>query len=193
MRIVEPLSEKKKKNVQRAEAKTPEQDNLAPTEDVSNDEREASDVAALPFDLSTLDPKKIQLAESMGIPIRQLIAWTISVERRFKIIAEEVATAPQKVVDALKAEGLKAQQERLKQGGVQPQQDSRRLGLTDLVSVLQSGGGGGGMDAEMMKLTKDMMSMNIQRMKNDMGFTDAIKKAIVSKIAGKATTDIMEV
>lgn len=190
-------SKKKKKNVQRAEAKTPEEDSsLAAAEDVSTEQAEASDVPAMPFDLTKLSPEKIALAEEMGIPLKQLFAWAVSVERRFEIIAEDVAAAPQNVVNALKEEGRKAQKERIEQmqqgGQGQPQQGGGHGDLRFFASLLQGGGGGGGMDAEMMKLTKDMMGMNIQRMKNDMSFTDAIKRAIVGKIAGKATADIME-
>jgi len=54
------------------------------------------------------------------------------------------------------------------------------------------GSGGSSFDEEMTALYKDMLKTNIMRMKQDMGFTDAIKNAIVTKIAGKAATDVME-
>ena len=52
--------------------------------------------------------------------------------------------------------------------------------------------GGGGLDEEMRALNKEIMQMSIQRMKADIGFTEAIKNAVVSKIAGKAAAGLVE-
>jgi len=174
------------------EAKPPEEDSSLVPEDVSTEQAEASTAPVMPFDISKVDPKKIQLAEEMGIPIKQVIAWAMSVEQRFKVIAEDLATAPQKVVEALKAEAVKSQQQRVKQMQEmenQPQQSGGTGLLRQLIPFLTSGGGG--MDEQMVAMTKEMMSLNIARMKQDMNFTDAIKNAIVTKMTSKTVGDLV--
>lgn len=194
MKSVVHQSKKKTKNVQRAAEKTPEE-NKTSSEVSAQEQTETLDIPAMPFDLSKVDPKKIALAEEMGIPIKQLIDWASSVEKRFQIIARDVAAAPQKVVEALKTEATKAQQARLKhfqETGNQGQGQNRRSGVVgELLSVLQGGGLSGGVDEEMLKMQKQMFGLNIQRMKKDMDFTDAIKNAIVTKIAGKAAAELL--
>ena len=58
--------------------------------------------------------------------------------------------------------------------------------------ALQALGGGGGVDEEMRSLNKRIMEMSINRMQADIGFTEAIKNAVVTSIAGKAAKRIVE-
>jgi hypothetical protein len=190
------MSEKKKKNVPTVEAQKadPDSSKVLPQEPPKEATVEAA-APTMPFDLSKVDPKKIELAEEMGIPIKQLINWAASVEVRFGAISKNLEEAPQKVVAALKAEAVKRQTEAVQQTqqGGEPRKGGG-MGLGDLVALAKEAGltgGGGGMDEEMLKLTKEMMHMNIDRMRQDMGFTDAIKNAIVTKIASKAVTEII--
>lgn len=166
---------KKKKNVPPVEAETPEKDDsVATPQDVPEEQAETSDVPAMPFDLSKIDPAKIKLAEDMGIPITELINWAMSVEKRFQLIARDVANAPDRVVEALKAEAVKAQGERVQQ--MQQQQGGREQSTGGISGALRaaremgiiSSGGGGGVDEEMQNLMKDMYRLNLARMKQDM-------------------------
>lgn len=61
------------KNVQAVEAKTPDTSTEQP---------------ALPFDISKIPPESLQMAESVGIPIRQIVNWASSVEARLNEIAK---------------------------------------------------------------------------------------------------------
>lgn len=63
-------------------------------------------------------------------------------------------------------------------------------GLGSLLQFLPQLLGGGGVDEEMRSLNKRMMEMSLNRMQADIGFTEAIKNAIVTKLAGKAAADL---
>lgn len=186
VRSVEHLSEKTKKNVQPAEVKTPEADSPVAA---------AEDVPVMPF---TLSPKQIRKAEAIGLPVNELLQWATSVEQRFQIIARDVAKAPERVVDELQKRAQAAQQQRIqqmKQEGVNPQQGGRGGSVIQALQLAQQSGilgGGGGIDEEMMKMQKEIMSMSIQRMKADIDFTQTIKNAIVGKISAKAAASILE-
>ena len=131
----------------------------------------------MPFDLSKVDPKKIELAEEMGIPIKQLIGWAESVEMRFAAISKNLEDAPQKVVEALKAEALKRQNEMAQQMQQQPQQGGGGLGqLAPLLNLLGSGGGSNPLQDKMMEamFEKTMMGMDL---------SNALTKAMIIKLA----------
>lgn len=64
------------------------------------------------------------------------------------------------------------------------------IGLGQIMQLLGPIIGGGGMTEEMQKMNMRMMSMSIERMQADIGFTEAIKNAIVTKLAGKAAADL---
>jgi len=172
-------SKKKKKVVQPAEAKTPENDSsVAPPQDVPEEQAETPDVPVMPFDLSQVDPKKIALAEEMGIPIKQLIDWATSVELRFAAIQKDIAAAPEEVVKALKAEAQKGQQataQRIQQQGGQPQQGSGGLGT--ILQLLSAGGGGGN------PMQEKMMSAMFEKTMMGMDLSNALTKAMILKLA----------
>ena len=139
VRSVEQELKEKKKNAQPAEAQTQKNDSsvVAP-EDVHTEQTEASDVPVMPFDLSKVDPAKIELAEKMGIPIKQLIAWAASVEVRFAAIQRDIASAPDAVVKALKAEAAKGQQamaQRMQQTAGQPHSGRVTCSRTETSSI----------------------------------------------------------
>jgi len=165
------------------------QGNDSSSDAVSTEQTEDA-AAEFPFDISTLDDKKLALAQEMGIPLKGILQWIVSVEKRFKIVEEEM---PAKVVEALQNAARKRQEQYRQQGEDQGQTGSGQgIGLRDVLSLMGQGSGGSSFDEEMTALYKDMLKTNIMRMKQDMGFTDAIKNAIVTKIAGKAATDVME-
>jgi uncharacterized protein YidB (DUF937 family) len=136
--------------------------------------------------LSKIDPKKVALAEEMGIPITELVKWTESVEARFSIIMENLAQAPQKVVEALKAEAVKSQIEaadRMRQGGGQG--GSGGLGglaggLGALMPLLQAFGASGGGSSSMQD---KMMEMMFNKTIQGMDLSNALTKAMIIKLA----------
>jgi len=174
-------SKKKKKIVQPAEAKTPEENSsLAAVQDGSEEQTEAVDVPVMPFDISQVDPAKIELAEKMGIPIKQLIDWAASVEARFAIIQKDIADAPEAVVAALKAEAVKRQPaagQPMQQQGGQPQQGSGGKG--DLGAVLQLLSGSGGSNP----LQEKMMNAMFEKTMMGMDLSNALTKAMIIKLA----------
>ena len=173
-RSVEHLSEKKKRTVQHAEAQKPSPDSIPvlpqepPQEAIS---------PAMPFDLSKVDPKKIEIAEEMGIPIKQLIGWASSVEMRFAAIQQNLEDAPQKVVEALKAEALKRQTENAQQMQQQPQaQQGGGLGaLAQFLPLLGSGGSN--------PMQEQMMTKMFEKTMQGMDLSNALTKAMIIKLA----------
>jgi hypothetical protein len=197
------VSEKKKKIVRPAEAQKPSEDSskVLPQEPSKEVTVEAVPQEFTLIKVPKLSKEQIEAAKAFNFPVEALFeglnainVFANSVEARFGALEKNLTNAPQKVVEALKAEALKRQTEmtqQTQQGG-EPRKGGG-MGLGDLVALAKEAGitGGGGMDEEMLKLTKEMMHMNIDRMRQDMGFTDAIKNAIVTKIASKAVTEII--
>jgi hypothetical protein len=203
---VEPISKKEKKPVQTAEKQTSDQSSseVLPQEPSKEATAEAVPQEFTLIEVPKLSKEQIEAAKAFNFPIDKLFeglnkinAYALSVETRFGIIEKNLADAPQKVVEALKAEAMKRQTEMAQQiqKGGEGEAKAGGGGLGSLLGLAKelgiTGGGGGGMDEEMLKLTKEMMHMNIDRMRQDMGFTDAIKNAIVTKIASKAVTEII--
>lgn len=175
---------------------------LAVEEDTQNQKTEEAEEAEAPptvqeaptIDLSGVDPKAVRMAEKFGVPVGKIIQWAQYQEARMNRIEEYLQkTLPEDMKKAF-TEGLqdtiKAQAQ-----NVPPQTQGGKMGLEYLLRLgAQSGllGGRGGQDEELQRLTKDIMRANLDRMKKDGEFTDAIKNAIVTKIAGKAAGQIIE-
>lgn len=140
-------------------------------------------------DLSRIDPAKLQMARELGIDIEAIIKWANSVEARFKALEEHL---PDYVQKGLQQALEKAQREHTAQRPATPAQGGQRIGIGDLLRIIGGGSGSGGYDEEMNRLVKDTMRMNLERMRADLGFTDAVKEAIVKKIAGGAASEIMK-
>jgi hypothetical protein len=202
------MSEKKKKNVQPVEAQKadPDSSKVLPQEPAQTVTVEAVPQQFTLIKVPKLSKEQVEAAKAFNFPVEDLFeglnainVFANSVEERFGIIQHDLAAAPQKVVEALKAEALKRQQEATQQMAQQTQQGGEPKkaggsGLMDMLALAKEAGitgGGGGMDEEVLKLTKEMMHMNIERMRQDMGFTEAVKNAIVTKIASKAVTEII--
>ena len=143
---------------------------------------------AMPIDLSKLDPKKVKMAEDLGIPVGQIINWMGTVEARFNAIQEQM---PQQIQQAME-QAIQNAQQRQREEYVKAAKEGRVpqggggggfFGALLEKAVL---GGGGGADEEMMQLTKDMMKLNMESIRTDISFSKALKNALVSKVAGKA-------
>ena len=127
--------------------------------------------------------------------IEPILSWAKSVEERLQIIG---TVTPDSIAEALQKRAIEAQQQR----AVQQQQSVATQGQQQqggggweqsLGPIIQEAlkGGGGSYDEEMQAITKEIMRANLDRIKQDSSFTEAIKSAIVSKIAGKAAGDIV--
>jgi len=148
----------------------------------------------MPFDLSKFDPDKIKMAEDLGIPVGQILNWAGSVEARLVAIQKEMPAQIQGAMEAAIEKQREKQMAAMQQMSQQtPQGGGGGYGgiVTEILKEVR--GGGGGYDEEMISITKQIMRANLDRMKQDASFTDAIKNAIVSKIAGKAAAAITEV
>ena len=192
------LSDKKKKNVQ-----TVEKQKQTPTEAVS-EEQPQEDVVETPFEVPKIPDKAKNALKELGFDIsgidkafETIVGWAGSVELRFKAIQEEM---PQQVANKLIEIAQKRRQEamaKLQASGGTNMPQGQGGGLGGIGTILQAiapflgGGGSSDWDEEMKNLSKDLLRAQITRMKQDMGFTEAVKNAIVSKIAAKATTDII--
>lgn len=168
---------------------------------VSEKQTQEAPTEAMPFDLSKIDPKKLKLAEEMGIPVGQLIAWASSVEQRLQVMQDEM---PQKTAQILMRIAEQRRQEQIKQMQENPQL-AKRGGMSDLMQIaaMFGGGGAGGMDEEMMSLNKELMKASVQRIKQDIvlgakradmdiSLAEAIKGLVIRKVAEKTVAGIVE-
>ena len=161
-----------------------------PSETVSSEQPQEAPSEAPVISLEDFDPKKVAMAEEMGIPIKKLVDWVNVTEVRLQILAKSMPNQEQ-MTKAMEQAIQNAQQRQreeyakaVAEGRVPKGGGGGGIGLGDILKIV--GGGGGGSDEEMVKLTKDMMRVNIDAMKTDIGFSKAIKNALVAKITGKA-------
>jgi len=163
-------------------------------EEVISEEQPEEGVAQAPvISLEDFDPKKVAMAEEMGIPLRKLVDWVNQTDVVVKILVQNMPNQEQ-IESAMTNAIQKAQQRQREeyskavQGGKVPQ-GGGGIGLGDILRAV--GGGGGGQDEEMQKLTKEMLKVNIESIRADIGFSKAIKGALVAKITGKAVGDVL--
>ena len=152
---------------------------------------EKTPATAEPFDLEAI---KNKIPKAFQGYIEPIIQWAKSVEERLQIIGN---VTPDSIAEALQKRAIEAQKERAAQPQYQaPPQGPPQQGGFDMSSIMPIiaqavGGGGGSYDEEMQSITKEIMRANLDRIKQDSSFTEAIKSAIVAKIAGKAAVDIV--
>ena len=174
------MSDQKKKKV--AQVAVESEQSQDSSKDVQAEPSQEAVVSSVPFDLSKIDPKKVALAEEMGIPISQLIKWTASVEERFNIIMQNLADAPQKVVEALKSEAVKNQTEqiqRMREQGGQGRSGGLLGGLSELMPLVSAFGGSSSSNPFQDK----MMEMMFQKTIQGMDLSNALTKAMIIKLA----------
>jgi len=162
------MSEKKKKNVQLVEEKTPEKE---------------PETVSLPFDISD---KMRAKAKVMGFPLEELLQWAGSVELRFKILVEKLGQAPQEVVRLLKAEAMKTQKQRIQGGEGQPE-SGEKIGLSQVLGLLTAGGGAT-QDPVMQMYQKEILQAGLESAR--MG--TAFQKALVIKLVPTFADEILK-
>lgn len=147
-----------------------------------------------PLDLSAIDPKMLKMASKFGIPLEEIINWAQSVEQRLNVMQQEMPEQIQRSMEAAIESQRQKQIAAYQQAASQPQQQGGGGfgGMAQLLPQILQMAGGGGQDEELNKLTKAIMAANLDRIKSDASFTDAIKNAIVTRIAGKAAANIVD-
>lgn len=128
------------------------------------------------FDLSKTDPKAIEAAEAMGLPIRKLAAWAEKVEatqeaqgKAITLIAENMPTEERirnalvQTIEAKQKEAREAYAKAMQQQG-QPQMPMRQGGggitIADLLQYAPMVLGGGG-SSEFDKMLREMGMENM--------------------------------
>ena len=171
---------KEKKNVQVAEEKTLEQDKPQVNAGV-NTVNDAGQPRSLPFDVSNVNPKSLEMAEKFGIPIKAILSWAQSVEERLNVISEEMPKAVGREIESAIA---RAKQQQATASGQAPNPGG--VGMGSLLQLLPALLGSGGGDSELYKQAA------VEALKAQTRMTQAITNAVVSKIFGKATTDVAD-
>jgi len=183
---VEHLSKKKKKTVQHAEAQKPSQDS---SKVVPEEPSKEATVEAVPqkftlIEVPKLSKEQVEAAKAFNFPLDKLFEglnrineYAASVEARFGIIEKNLGEAPQKVVEALKAEALKRQTENAQQMQQQPQaQQGGGLGaLAQFLPLLGSGGSN--------PMQEQMMQKMFEKTMQGMDLSNALTKAMIIKLA----------
>jgi len=179
---VERVSPKKKKAVQLVEEKTQETAVEVPEPE-------------MPI---VIPEKALNLAKRVGIDLKPIADWALSVEARLQVMAkkEDLQPAFEKVIENLRQKQMAQAQQMATTAGGQGQGGGQGVGIGSLGSLGQLGqlllGGGGGQDPEMAGLGKELIRASIDRMKREAGYAEKIVDAVVSKISAKAVGAIVE-
>lgn len=164
---------------------------VEPSEEVAS----SGDSGDLPFDLSNVDPKTLAKVDAMlegtGFSIQKLANWANSMEFRVRAMQEEMPEVVQKAMEQAIMKARNAEMQRMEQMRQQGGGGGGGGGTATLLREIISSGSGA-MDEDMLNLQKEMMRMSIEGMKTDIGFSKAIKVALVSKITGKEIGKIIE-
>jgi len=136
------------------------------------------------FDLAELEKK---IPKAFRGYLKPVMDWADSVEARLNAIQQEMPAQIQGAMEAAIENARQKQIAAMQQARQNmPQGGGGGLGgLFDGITLkdILGSGGGGGLDAEYMQLAKDAL-------KSQIGMSTAITNAVVSKIVGKAATDV---
>lgn len=142
-----------KKSVQNAKEQKPKDEaSPQPVENVAQEQPQEANVEdagpSIKSILAKVDPKKLKLADEMGIPLGELLIWAESIEVKQNIILEGLKKLPTE--EGIAQEIHKKMMERSSQVRTQMQTQASQGGgksdLADLMMLMKelSGGGGGG-------------------------------------------------
>lgn len=144
--------------------------------------------------IANVDQSKIAVAEKMGIPLGQLINYMAYQEDKLNFVMQNMPTS-EKIKGAMSewAEEAQKQQAAMYQKAMAANPGAAgggggmlgQGGLMQLLPLLgQFVGSGGGNDA--------LNSLAMEALKSQISMSQSITNAIVTKIAGKATSDVAE-
>lgn len=140
--------------------------------------------------LQKIDPKQFEMATQVLPVLPELVNYLAIQEKKVNFIIENMPTE-EKVKGAF-IEAIQNQQKALQAQTPQMTGGGGGLNITNLLPLLSQVMGGGGGDSDFSNLGKELMAVQIERMKHDMNFTDSIKNAIVSRLTSKAVGGIAE-
>lgn len=167
------------------------------TQKMSNNEEAGTDTAvsteqpqnALPESidqiLNKISPEKLAMAEKFGLPLGELITYLRINEKKIEYIVNNIP-------DKGEIDKLNTSLSKLSKLTTAPQTQAGGGGnmfAQFLPMLAQMGLSGGGEN----ELAKQLMNMQLDRMKVDMAFTDAIKNALVSRLTSKAVDKVADI
>jgi len=187
---------RKKKNVPLATEKKAENENDPVV--VSQQPQNASVDDSL-FNLDQIPKKQLETAEALGIPLTAIFTrmnlWSASVEARIQLLAENISQNPQKTIELLKQEAVKAR-ETFNSQQTQPTPTQAEAGqgdLSQLAGLAKVLGVGGSQEDPFSAAIKEGMIKNaVESMNSDAQMGRAIKEHVISSLAQKVAKSITE-
>lgn len=186
-------------NVPSAKENEQKNGNSASSENVANEQAQEATSAPVLFDLSGFDAEKIEMAESLGIPIRKIAetmnAWSNSVEGRFRILAEAVSENPKQTIELLKKEASRAQEEYAKTHPAASPSGSAGGGGGDLANLMQIATlftGGNQSNAFSDKIMQAFLDQGIASMNMTAKIGQAVLETVTGKVARTAGAAVAE-
>ena len=188
---------KKKKNVQLATEKEAV-DAVKTVENVAPKPSQDVDSNPVLFNLADFPEEKVALAEEIGIPLKRIInrmnSWSTSVEARIEILARGINENPEKTLQLLQREALKAREEYARsQGQAGPQQAQPGGGLGEMLQYAKMLGISADTEDPFSKALKESMIKNaMESMNSDAQMGRSIKEHVVASLAQRVAKDITE-
>lgn len=139
------------------------------------------------IDMSGVDPKAVKMAEKFGVPVGAIIRWAQFQEARVARIEEYLQkTLPAEMKTAFQ-EALKSTassiQPQSPTTGAPPQAAGNLLSMLSQFAPMVMGGSGSNDELNALAMTA---------LKSQIKMSDAISQAVISKIMGKATSEVAE-
>ena len=189
---------KKPKKVVPTVTKTTDDAEVVPSE-----QPQEAPIEAPVISLKDFDPKKIAMAEEMGIPLKKLVDWVNRTDATVKVIIQSMPNQQQiegAVVSAIQQIQQKQREEYAKavaegkipkggRGGLGQLEELRAIGQ---MFGLGGGGGDSWIDDEMRNLFKDTMRANIARTKSEASILTELGKTVITKVMAKGVKDTVD-
>lgn len=190
------MTEEKKNIAQTVEKNT---ENQSSSETVSSEQLQEAVGEKPVISLDDIDPKKIAMAEEMGIPIGKLVNWVNQTDAKLNFVVKTLPQAVRMGIQEYVAEVQKQQKatyDKAVAEGNLPQGGGGG-GLGQIIQAINRFGGGGGgesswWDEEMKGLVKDTFKTNILRSKRETNILENVGIAVISKITGKTVGDVVK-
>ena len=183
------MTKKKQKSAKTAEKSTKPEE---PSETVSSEQPQEAPSEAPVISLKDFDPKKVAMAEEMGIPIKKLVDWVNVTEVRLQILAksmpnqEQMTKAMEQAIQNAQQRQREEYAKRLSEGG----QGQQAMGLIQMLASLS--GGGGGSDSEFAKIGKDFVMAKIDYMKAETSILTTLGKEVLSRVFAKGVKEVVK-
>lgn len=142
--------------------------------------------------MANVDPKQLEAAEGLGIPLKQILRYMVYQEQKLNAVIENMPT-PEAFKNAMN-EWVAEEQQKLKSrvpptGGTTGQGG----GLMHILPLLgQFAGQSGGGDQEVAALTKQIMRESIASMRRKADITDRFMDAIIGNISAQYASKVVK-